>query len=138
MFICEVRNSDRYQMLAENMTDGQSMQQDAMAESLMESNSRLIMFDTQLHQLVITDTTPQRVANVEKYLVDKYFDGFWDKYEVDVQILPHGHPFRVRKSAFGACEFFIQDLSSLSASVYPSLVFISIRVMIFPQLYWCF
>ena len=103
---CEVRNSDRYQMLAENMTDGQSMQQDAMAESLMESNSRLIMFDTQLHQLVITDTTPQRVANVEKYLVDKYFDGFWDKYEVDVQILPPGHPFRVRKSAFGASQFF--------------------------------
>ncbi len=98
---CDVRNSQRLQILADNLTDSQSLQQNRRAESLMEDISRYISSDSHLYTL-LEDSSAARQANIEKYLLDTYFDSFWDKYEISACVSSVRQPFLIRKSNFGS------------------------------------
>lgn len=96
---CQQRNSESYEQLAERLTDNNELLHNANDEAMMTRNGNLIMKDKTFKRLM-TDTSANRYEELERYLLDSYFDGFGNKYEFDVQIHPVGEPFMVRKGYF--------------------------------------
>lgn len=117
---CTERNSERYALLAEKLTDNRALLHSAEDETFMLDNGNLIMRDRTFRRLM-TDSTLSRVENVERYLLDAYFSGIGNKYEFDVQVHPVGQPFMVRSSDFEnsiRCQpsFFSRSCASVSNS----------------------
>ncbi|MCQ2208227.1 MAG: HAMP domain-containing histidine kinase [Paludibacteraceae bacterium] len=117
---CAERNSERYALLAQKLTDNRALLHSAEDETFMLDNGNLIMRDRTFRRLM-TDSTLSRVENVERYLLDAYFSGISNKYEFDVQVHPLGQPFMVRSSDFEnsiRCQpnFFTRSCGSVSDS----------------------
>ncbi|MCR5569475.1 MAG: HAMP domain-containing histidine kinase [Paludibacteraceae bacterium] len=125
---CVERNSERYALLAEKLTDNRELLHSAEDETFMLDNGNLIMRDKTFRRLM-TDSTLSRVENVERYLLDAYFSGIGNKYEFDVQVHPVGQPFMVRSSDFEnsiSCQpsFFAKSCESVSDS---KLLYLCVR-----------
>lgn len=96
---CGIRNSARYARMAERLTNNIDLIHNADDETVMLENGRLILHDKKFHNLM-ADTSINCFENVERYLLETYFDGFGNKYEFDVQVRPAGKPFLLRKGYY--------------------------------------
>ncbi|MBQ0029359.1 MAG: HAMP domain-containing protein [Bacteroidales bacterium] len=97
--LCESRNNDRFLTLVENMVDNHTLLHDEDDERIMHQIAPVIQSDTLLKSfLALPDSVEGKFEEVEKYLLDKYLDGFGNKYDLDIQIVKTGRSFLVRKS----------------------------------------
>lgn len=98
-FHCDIRNTAKYQRVADNFASGNVLNKDNVAEKLMENISIKIKADILLRRMV-TDSV-DRTAAVDSFLQDRYFNGFLKKYVMEAQIVEKNAPFSANKSRFG-------------------------------------
>lgn len=97
---CEERNMERYKMLADNLTDSQTMMADPLAEMLMPETSYYILHDKSL-SVMVADTSADALERLQNYLQEKYFSGYYVRYELSVQVASGSDRLWVRRSSFG-------------------------------------
>lgn len=98
-FHCDIRNTAKYQRVADNLASGNIINKDVVAEKFMDRLSIKIKADILLRRMVCDSL--DRTAAVDSFLQEKYFNGFWKKYDMMAQVVKKDAPFSVNKSRFG-------------------------------------
>lgn len=92
--ICEIRNDKKMQILSKEISTGKLIQKDDFAEKYIAKAAEHARHDPIL-RTYLKDTV-NRSNEAEEYIRAKYLKGYWERYDVDVQIVPKMGPLNIR------------------------------------------
>lgn len=83
LFINNYRKAEKFKVLAQNIAVNGNSDNDKMADILLEDLDKEITSDTIINQLITNSDSIQRASD---YLNATYLRGFWNKYEVRLNV----------------------------------------------------
>ena len=100
-FHSERNNRMKYFTMAENLASGITVLQDRVAESVIRTKSPDIKNDREIQKLMTDSLNPISSDRIESIVKNKYFDRFWNKYDIRVQVCYKNADIELRKGVYG-------------------------------------
>lgn len=97
--ICEERNHRNMKNLSEEIARGKLIQKDPFAEKFIAVAAQKARHDPTIKVYCMDSTN--RSAEAEKYVRENFQKGYWERYDVDVQIVPKGGNLKIRTDLEG-------------------------------------
>ncbi len=97
---CEERNHRNMKNLSEEIAQGKLLQKDPFAEKFIAIAAQRARHDPTIK--VYCMDSVNRSAEAEKYVRENFLKGYWERYEVDVQIVPIGGDLKIRTDLEGS------------------------------------
>ena len=87
IIINQEKNSIKYRVLAENIYINGNIENDNMAEILLEELDSQLSNDPKLKAIAVQ---PDSIIKLNEYLNNNYLRGFWNKYDMRLNVLDNG------------------------------------------------